>query len=133
MKLSRKEVQKEFIKKIEELSGQNLGACYQCGNCSAGCPVVEHMDILPNQIIRLIQLGADSEVLESETIWLCASCLQCMSKCPKGVDLAKIMDALRTVLRRQGTDKMHLKQITDEMWKSLPQQALVSRFRKHSS
>lgn len=133
MKLSREQVQKEFIKKVEELSSQNLGACYQCGNCSAGCPIVDHMDILPHQIIRLIQLGCDTEVLESETVWLCASCLQCMSKCPKGVDLAKIMDALRTILKRQGVDKMQLKEITDEMWKSLPQQALVSRFRKFSS
>ena len=133
MKLSRKDVQKEFIKKIEELSGQNIGACYQCGNCSAGCPIVDHMDILPNQVIRLIQLGSDNEVLASETIWLCASCLQCMAKCPKGVDLAKIMDALRTVLRRQGVDKMQIEKIAGEMWKKLPQQALVSRFRKFSS
>ena len=133
MKLSRKQVQKEFIEKIEELSGQNLGACYQCGNCSAGCPIVDHMDILPNQIIRLIQLGCEDEVLESETVWLCASCLQCMAKCPKGVDLAKIMDALRTILRRQGVDKMDIAKISEEMWKSLPQQALVSQFRKFSS
>lgn len=133
MKLSREKAQKEFIKKIEELSGQNIYACYQCGNCSAGCPVADHMDILPNQIIRLIQLGADDEVLESETIWLCAGCLQCMANCPKGVDLAKIMEALRTYLKRQGVDKMYLKKITDEMWKNLPQQALVSRFRKFSS
>lgn len=133
MKISRKEVQKEFIKKIEELSEQNIYACYQCGKCSAGCPIVGHMDILPNQIIRLIQLGSDKKALDSKTIWLCSSCLQCMAKCPKGVDVAKIMDTLREVLKRQGIDKIEIKKITEELWKKLPQQALVSGFHKFSS
>lgn len=132
MKLSHKKVCNEFIKKIEELSGQNIYACYQCGKCSAGCPIVGHMDILPNQIIRVIQLGAHEEALDSKTIWLCSSCLQCMAKCPKGVDLAKIMDSLRTVLKRKGVDKMEIKKIAKEMWKKMPQQALVSGFRKFS-
>src|SRR4030043_949256 len=125
MELSRKDFEKELIVKIEELSGQNIYACYQCGKCSAGCPLVEHMDILPHTIIRLIQLGCENEVLDSKTIWFCSSCLQCMAKCPKGVDLAKIMDALRAVLLRKGIDKMELKEITEELWKKLPQQALV--------
>lgn len=132
MELSRKNLQEEFILKIEELSGENIYACYQCGKCSAGCPVAGHMDILPHAIIRLIQLGADKEVLDSKTIWLCSSCLQCMAKCPKGVDLAKIMEALRAVLLRQGIDKMELKKITAELWKKLPQQLLVAEFRKLS-
>ncbi len=133
MKLSRKEAQKEFIKKLEELSGQNMLACYQCGNCSAGCPLVEYMDILPHQIIRLIQLGAEEEILKSDTAWYCASCLQCMARCPKGVDLAKIMEALRTILHRKGIEKVDIEAITEEMWKKLPQQMLVSGFRKLSS
>lgn len=132
MKLSRLTLQNEFVKKIEELSGQNIYACYQCGKCSAGCPLVEHMDILPNQIIRLIQLGQEKEVWAAKTMWLCASCLQCIAKCPKGVDLAKIMESLREVLKRAGVDKIELKAIAQEMWKYLPQQALVARFRKLS-
>jgi heterodisulfide reductase subunit C len=132
MKISRESVQNDFIRDIEELSGQNLLACYQCGKCSAGCPMIEHMDILPSLIIRLLQMGAEKEVLDSETIWVCASCLQCMAKCPKGVDLAKIMEALRTYLRRRGIDKVEITKIADEMWKHLPQQALVSVYRKLS-
>jgi heterodisulfide reductase subunit C len=132
MKISRESVQNDFIRDIEELSGQNLLACYQCGKCSAGCPMIEHMDILPSLIIRLLQMGAEKEVLDSETIWVCASCLQCMAKCPKGVDLAKIMEALRTYLRRRGIDKVEITKIADEMWKHLPQQALVSGYRKLS-
>ncbi len=132
MKLSLDKIEKEFIKKIEGLSGQNLYACYQCGKCTAGCPITEHMDILPHTIIRLLQIGSDKEVLDSKTIWLCSSCMQCMAKCPKGVDLAKIMEALRTVLIRSGVDKMELVKIADHMWKKLPQQALVVKFRKQS-
>lgn len=132
MKLSQKELQKGIIAKVEELSGENIYACYQCGKCSAGCPLVEHMDILPHAIIRLIQLGADNEALDSKTIWLCSSCLQCMAKCPKGVDLAKIMEALRAVLLRKGIDRIELKSIASQLWKNLPQQALVAKFRKFS-
>ncbi|MFQ5951809.1 MAG: 4Fe-4S dicluster domain-containing protein [Candidatus Omnitrophota bacterium] len=132
MKISRKEAQSKFIVKIEELSGENIYKCYQCGKCSAGCPIVGHMDILPNQIIRLIQLGSEKEVLDSKTIWLCSSCLQCAAKCPKGVDVAKIMDTLREVLKREGVDKVELKKIAEKMWKKLPQQLIVCRFRKSS-
>ncbi len=133
MQLSRKNTKSEFIKKIQELSGQNLYACYQCGKCSAGCPVVEHMDILPNQIIRLLQLGAECEALESKTIWFCCTCLQCTVKCPKGVGVAEIMDALREILKRKGIDRTELKKITEYLWQKLPQQALVARFRKFST
>lgn len=132
MELSRKKTQSELIEKIQELSGQNIYACYQCGKCSAGCPVVGHMDILPNQIIRLIQLGDEKKVSGSNTAWLCSSCLQCAAKCPKGVDVAAIMETLRVYLKRKGVDKMELKKIAEEVWKKLPQQALVCRFRKES-
>ena len=73
IELNLKKLRSDFVKKIEELSGQNLMSCYQCGKCSAGCPMVSAMDILPNQAIRLVQLGLQEDVLKSETIWLCAS------------------------------------------------------------
>ena len=132
MKLDREKIFADFIKKVEELSGENIYACYQCGKCSAGCPLVEHMDILPHTIVRLIQLGAEKEVLDAKTVWLCSTCLQCMAKCPKGVDVAKIMDVLREILKRKGVDKAELEKIAGEMWKKIPQQALVAHFRKRS-
>ncbi len=133
MELLREEIQNEFVKKIEELSGQNVYACYQCGKCSAGCPLVGQMDILPHTILRLLQMGQKKEALDSETPWFCATCLQCSVKCPKGVDVAGIMDALREFLRRNGVEKMELQKIADRMWKKIPQQGLVSGFRKFSS
>ncbi len=126
--LSRNDVQNAIIKKVEDISGQNVLACYQCGKCSAGCPMVSLMDLLPNQIIRLVQLGQITDVLGSKTIWLCASCFSCTTRCPKGVDLAKVMEALRLLLLRKSTNYVELSEI--DIDENLPQIALVSNFRK---
>lgn len=128
IRLSRNDVQNAIIKKVEDISGQNVLACYQCGKCSAGCPMVSLMDLLPNQIIRLVQLGQVSDVLNSKTIWLCASCFTCTSRCPKGVDLAKVMEALRLLLLRKSTNYVEPSEL--DIDENLPQIALVSNFRK---
>lgn len=132
-KLSKKDIQSEFVRMVEELSGQKLLKCYQCGKCSAGCPVVEAMDILPNQIIRLAQLGSEKELLNSKTIWLCASCVICTSRCPKGIDIAMIMEALRVIVLRKGLDKISPSKISTDILSKIPQQGLVSSMRKFSS
>jgi heterodisulfide reductase subunit C len=80
---------------IERLAGTAVGDCYQCGKCSAGCPMAEHMDLLPNQLVRLVQLGRIGRAVRSEAIWKCVSCMTCSTRCPKSVDCAGIMDALR--------------------------------------
>jgi len=126
--LSRNDVQNAIIKKVEDISGQNVLACYQCGKCSAGCPMVSLMDLLPNQIIRLVQLGQVEDVLNSKTIWLCASCFSCTTRCPKGVDLAKVMEALRLLLLRKSTNYVEPSEL--DIDENLPQIALVSNFRK---
>jgi heterodisulfide reductase subunit B len=86
---------------IEEDIAENVFLCYQCGKCSSGCPVVDHMDLMPNQVMRAIQLN-DKSVLESKTIWLCASCQTCTTRCPQNLDIAGIMDALRIEAKRLG-------------------------------
>jgi len=122
----------KFIERIEELSGENVYACYQCGRCSAGCPVASEMDLLPNQIIRLVQLGLEEEVLRSKTLFLCASCFTCESRCPKGIDMARVMEAVRHVLEPKGKDAYGPCEVSPELAKELPQQVLVSLFRKFS-
>lgn len=131
-RLSTEDIHNELVQKVEELSGESLHACYQCGKCSAGCPFVEAMDILPNQVIRLLQLG-DEEVLECHTIWLCSSCFTCATRCPKGIDLSKIMEALRTILLRKGFDQVKITQIDPDKIDEVPQQLLVCGFRKLTS
>ena len=93
---------REFARQIEEICGERISLCYQCGKCSAGCPVAYAMDYLPNQITRFAQLGLTDKVMKSSTIWICASCQTCSVRCPRGIDLAKIMDALRILAKREG-------------------------------
>ena len=115
--------------RVEELSGENVFACYQCGMCSAGCPLTEEMDRLPSRILRDLQLD-DPDVLESNAIWICASCLACEVRCPKGVDLAKVMEALRQLYLRKSLDHLSIDEMTREQIRVLPQIALVASFRK---
>jgi len=86
-----------FSELVVQESGENLLACYQCQKCSAGCPVAYAMDVLPNQIIRMVQFGLRERVLSSNTIWVCASCYTCSVRCPNDIDIAKIMDVLRHI------------------------------------
>lgn len=80
---------------MECVAGPDVNDCYQCGKCSAGCPMAERMDVLPHQLVRLVQLGRLDRALRSEAIWKCVSCLTCSTRCPKSVDCAGVVDALR--------------------------------------
>ena len=88
---------------VEKQSGQRIFDCYQCGKCSAGCPVDYAMDLGPRQIMRLIQMGLKKEVMQSTTIWLCVSCETCSSRCPAKIDIAKVMESLRILASVEGS------------------------------
>lgn len=115
--------------RVEELSGENVFACYQCGMCTAGCPLTDQMDRLPSQVIRDLQLD-DASLLDSNAMWVCASCLACEVRCPKGVDLAKLMEALRQLHLRNELDHISIDEMSREEIRKLPQIALVASFRK---
>ena len=87
---------------VEEATGQKIRSCYQCGECTGGCPVAFAMDYTPRQIVRLLQLGQLDEALKSRTIWTCAACITCSARCPREVDLAAIMDHLRSLSYKTG-------------------------------
>jgi heterodisulfide reductase subunit C len=131
--ISRNKIRNTFVEKVQELSGQNLLACYQCGKCSAGCPAVSEMDILPNQIIRFAQLGLKDELLASKAIWICASCLTCNARCPKGINIAEVIEALRQILLRKRDDHLKVEKMSDREKEDVPPIALISSMRKYTS
>ncbi|MFQ6057515.1 MAG: 4Fe-4S dicluster domain-containing protein [Anaerolineae bacterium] len=132
IQVSTERVKGEFVRQVEEISGQDLLACNQCGKCSAGCPVAFAMDLLPSQVIRFAQLGLE-EALESQTIWLCASCLTCISRCPKGVELPRVMEALRQIVLRQEGDRLQPSELPTDLLARTPQLAIISGFRKYAA
>ncbi len=131
--ISRKKIRSSFVGKVEEISGQNLLACYQCGKCSAGCPAVSDMDILPNQIIRYAQLGFKDKLLQSKSIWICASCFTCNSRCPKGINIAEVIEAIRQILLRKREDHLKIEKLSDSEKEDVPPIAMISSMRKFTS
>ena len=91
-----------FIRAVEDESGQVVSRCYQCGNCTAGCPMSFTFDYPVSRIMRLIQAGQKKTVLESRAVWLCATCETCTQRCPNNIDVAQVMDACRHMARREG-------------------------------
>ncbi len=87
---------------IYQKANIKIADCYQCGKCSAGCPMVFQMDYPPHQLIRLAQLGQKETVLTSQTIWVCVSCFICTTRCPKEVEIAGLMDVLREMSLKEG-------------------------------
>ena len=90
-----------FIEEVARESGQNPALCYQCGNCTAGCPYTQYFDYPVNQIMRLLQTGQKDTILSSKAIWLCATCETCTTRCPCEIDVARVMDTLRIIARRE--------------------------------
>jgi len=118
-----------FFKKINELSGEMVSRCDQCGTCTGSCPMVIEMDITPSQMMRLVLLGNES-VLDTKTIWICASCFSCTARCPRGLDASKVAEALRQIKLRKAIDYMNLDEIDPEELKQFPQMVLVAAYRK---
>ncbi len=131
--ISREPTSEAFVAKIESMTGQDLLACYQCGKCSAGCPMANYMDILPNQMIRFAQLGLEDALLSSNAIWLCVSCLTCNSRCPKGVKIAEVIEAIRQVRLRTRQDHLDVRELEPETLAALPPIALIGSMRKFTS
>jgi len=93
-----------FLEEVNRrIDGVPIQRCYHCRKCSAGCPVAFAMEYNPNKVIKMIQMGKRQEVLNSSTIWLCASCETCVTRCPNDVDIARMMDVLREMAIEEGT------------------------------
>ena len=120
---------------IIRISGVNPTKCMRCGKCSATCPAYDEMEYHPHQFVGMVETGDIEPLLRSESLYKCLSCFACVDRCPRGVEPAKLIEAVRLeVIRQQG--KNHLKPESipaivnaDE---EIPQQALVSAFRKYA-
>ncbi len=88
--------------RLSQEAAIQLSACFQCKKCSAGCPLTFAMDLLPDRVIRLALLGQTEMLLGCRTIWVCASCVTCTTRCPNGIDIAGVMDWLKEEAIRQG-------------------------------
>jgi len=87
-----------YISEIKSNTNINVNRCYQCGKCSAGCAVAEEMDFPPSRVMRMLQTHDEEnykEILSSQSIWLCVSCQNCLTRCPMEIDIPQLMDYLR--------------------------------------
>jgi heterodisulfide reductase subunit C len=122
----------ELLEQIEALSAQAVSDCYQCGCCTSGCPIGEAMDPSPSKAIRLLQLGRAAELLDSDGIWMCASCMVCGTRCPRGVDYARIAEACRALILRSKLSRVDPDTVAAPELDEIPQQAFIAAFRKSS-
>ena len=131
--ISTRSVNREFIRKVEEISGEQLTKCMQCGTCSGFCPMDASTEVSPRQMIHFTALGQQERVTGANLAWLCASCHVCEVRCPRGLDVPKIIEAIRLVTLRTNQDFIEPYEIDKETIQQLPQIALVSTFRKHTA
>jgi heterodisulfide reductase subunit C len=90
---------------LEGATGLNVAACYQCGKCSAGCPMAEEMPIKPHQMLRLAQLDQRERLFADASPWLCLTCETCTARCPNQIDPARLIDGLRELALRSRPDR----------------------------
>lgn len=114
-------------------SGVNPKKCMKCGKCSATCPAYGEMEYHPHQFVTMIDNGDIEPLLNSESIYKCLSCFACIERCPRGVEPAKLVEAVRlAVIRRQGENHLKADDVPSMLDEDLPQQAIVTAFRKYT-
>ena len=123
----------ERIENLNRLSGTDVRKCMKCGKCSGRCPAFNDMDIKPHQFVSMLCQGKIDQLLESQAIWNCLSCMACVERCPRGVAPAAVVEAVReTVVRMQGANGIKAEDIPPIVDELIPQQLLVSAYRKYN-
>lgn len=125
--------EKEMAEEVIRISGINPRQCMKCGKCSATCPAFEEMDIHPHEFVSYIVDGRIHKLLESKSLWRCLSCFACVERCPRSVEPARLIEAVRvSVIRQKGANFLSPDEIPGKLDPELPQQAIASAFRKYS-
>ena len=121
-----------MIDTIKRISGVNPRKCMKCGKCTASCPAFDEMEYHPHQFVDMVETGRIEELMSSRGIYTCLSCFACVERCPRSVEPANLIEAVRLVVIRQ-QDKNHLSpdSIPSLLDEELPQQAITSAFRKY--
>ena len=123
---------KKQAEKIEEISGANPLKCMKCGKCSASCPAFDEMDIKPHQFVSYVISENIDALVQSKSLWKCLSCFACVERCPRDVQPGRIIDAARQlVVRQRGQAYLSADEIPELLDPELPQQLLVSAFRRY--
>ena len=124
---------KNFKDQILRMSGSDVRKCMRCGKCSAACPSYDEMEYHPHQFVNMVNDGKIEKLMESKSIYKCLTCFACVERCPRGVEPAKVVEAVRLeVIRQQGKNRLKPDQIP-ELWdEDLPGQALMTAMRKYT-
>ena len=118
---------------ILRMSGVNPLKCMRCGKCSGTCPSYDEMEYHPHQFVYMVETGELDALMNSKSIYKCLSCFACVDRCPRGVEPAKLIEAVRlTVIREKGKNHMTPDDIPQLVDDDLPQQAIVRAMRKYS-
>ena len=125
-------MEQNLLDTISRISGVNPRKCMRCGKCTASCPAFDEMDYHPHQLVSMVENGRIDELLRSRGIYLCLSCFACVERCPRNVEPAKLIEAVRlAVIRQQGENHLPAEKIPQLLDDELPQQAITSAFRKY--
>ena len=123
----------ERTTELKILSGTKVENCMKCGKCSGRCPAFKEMDIKPHQFVSKLAQGKVDELLNSKSIWSCLACMACVERCPRGVAPAAVIEAVRnTVVGMQGKNGIKAEEIPPMVDELIPQQLLVSAYRKYN-
>ena len=127
--MNNKYLQEEIIR----ISGVNPSKCMRCGKCSGTCPAYDEMEYHPHQFVNMVESGDIEPLLNSQSLYKCLSCFACIDRCPRGVQPAKVVEAVRlAAIRKQGNNHLIPNQVPQIIDDETPQQLLVSAFRKYS-
>lgn len=120
------------VEAIKEISGVNPLKCMMCGKCSASCPSFNEMDIKPHQFVTYVINDDVESLAQSKSAWKCLSCFACIERCPRDVQPGRLIDAARQLLIRQrGQQGLTAEEIPSLLDEEMPQQLLMSAFRKY--
>ena len=122
----------EKAAEVRRISGVDTRKCMKCGKCSASCPSFDEMEYHPHQFVAMVTKGDIDRLMASPSIYKCLCCFACVERCPRGVEPAAVVEAIRTMAeRRQGGTYFSPDEVPEKIDGSVPQQALVSAFRKY--